>query len=362
MIDIEGLLKPISPDHPAGPDLRLAAGDLTFRRLAEYRRESDAAVDAGGEARAADWKSVVQESAKALRERSKDLELAATLTQGLVGTDGFAGLAAGLRLVRGLIDRYWETLHPGYDEGEIVLPIRARPLAWLGTSRDFLTAVKRVPLAGAPGAPARSWLDYEQSRRVDEAGTRSDQQAFRELLEAGLVTGEQWQAALVATPPAQLGATVAALRAGLAELEALVAACAGKFGDDAPAMIELRNLLGDCLGRLENVMGGETAVAARDGAGPPAQGVAGAAPASGAGNPAGAGGPITSREQAYRQLREVAEFLRRVEPHSPVALLIDRAVKWGGMPFPALLQDVVKSQEARAQIIELLGLAQEDQG
>ncbi len=147
MIDIDKLLEPISPERPAGANLRLVSGDLTFSKLAELRRETDADIDAGGEARAADWRGVVRESSVALGERSKDLELAATLTQGLVGTEGFPGLVAGLRLVRQLIERYWDSLHPGHEDGEIVLPIRARPLAWLGGSREFLTTLKRVPIA-----------------------------------------------------------------------------------------------------------------------------------------------------------------------------------------------------------------------
>jgi type VI secretion system protein ImpA len=83
--------------------------------------------------------------------------------------------------------------------------------------------------------------------------------------------------------------------------------------------------------------------------------------AGGAASAGATGGPITTRDQAYRQLREVAEFLRRTEPHSPVAPLLDRAVKWGSMSFESLVQDVVKSEDARQQIGELLGLRPTDQ-
>ncbi len=366
VIDIERLLQPIAPDAPCGPDLRLVSSDLTFGKLTELRREADAETDAGGEARTADWKGVARESEQALREKSKDLQLAAILTQGLVGTQGYPGLAAGLRLIRELIGRYWDTLHPGCEDGEIILPIRARPLAWLGSSREFLTTVKRVPMAGGGGAPARTWLDFEQSRRVDEAGTRADQQAYRELIETGLITGEQWRAALAATPPAQLAAAAGALREGLAELEALTAVCAEKFGDEAPALIELRNLLGDCLGHLEGVLSGDGAAASAGVAGAHAPGAAavvggGAVMMSGGASSGGGGGPIATREQAYQQLREVAEYLRRTEPHSPVALLIDRAVKWERLTFAALFEDVVKNREARSQLAELLGLKQENE-
>ena len=68
--------------------------------------------------------------------------------------------------------------------------------------------------------------------------------------------------------------------------------------------------------------------------GHPASQMASAAPGhTASGAPAG---PIASRDEAYRRLREVAEFLRKTEPHSPVPPLLDRAVRWGNMSFEKL--------------------------
>ena len=357
MIDLESLLLPVSAERPAGVDLRLLAGDTTFRRLAELRRDVDPTLDPEGQGRAADWSAVVRECGTNLRERSKDLELAAALTQGLARTEGFPGLAAGLRLVRELLDRFWTTLHPGCDEGEIDLAIRARWLAWLGASRDFLTAVKQIPLAGTPGESPRSLFDYEQSRRVDEAARRSDRQQYQELIDAGLITGEQWRAALVRTPPDRLATLRAAIAACLAEWAALNDACEQKFGPEAPHLLDLRNLIEECQMQLDLAAGGEQPTVAAD-----LPEAAGALPGDGGGGGAAAvGGPITNRRQAYLQLKEVADFLRRTEPHSPVSLLIERAVKWGDLPFEALFRDVVKNEDARGQVRDLFGLTPPDQ-
>ena len=40
-------------------------------------------------------------------------------------------------------------------------------------------------------------------------------------------------------------------------------------------------------------------------------------------------GDIRSRTEALAQLRAVADFFRRTEPHSPVAYLADKAATWG---------------------------------
>lgn len=69
-----------------------------------------------------------------------------------------------------------------------------------------------------------------------------------------------------------------------------------------------------------------------------------------------AGGPPRTRAQALQQLREVASYFRRTEPHSPVAYLAEKAVKWGEMPLHEWLRKVIKDQGAMSHLEELLGL------
>ncbi len=81
---------------------------------------------------------------------------------------------------------------------------------------------------------------------------------------------------------------------------------------------------------------------------------AGAPPA--AGQSAGASGDvIVQRQQALAQLRQVADFFRRTEPHSPVAYLAEKAASWGELPLHLWLRAVVKDQGTLAQLDEMLG-------
>jgi type VI secretion system protein ImpA len=73
-------------------------------------------------------------------------------------------------------------------------------------------------------------------------------------------------------------------------------------------------------------------------------------------------GPLRSRAQALQQLRDVAAFFRRTEPHSPVAYLAEKAVKWGDMPLHEWLRKVVKDQGSMSYLHELLGVEPEDGG
>ena len=221
MVDFDALMQPIDPDNPSGIDIRLDAADTTFAQLEEMRQEVDPAIDPGGQAKSADWAGVVRLAGEVLAERTKDLELAAIYTQGLAIQEGLPGLLTGLRLVRGLVTDFWETVHPGWDDGEIIEPIRARPLSWLGSAKDFQLAVKKIPLSAPIGDVPRTWFDYEQSQRVDKAAVQADQGPYQELLEAGFITGEQWRGSLAATPPERMAEVRTGLTDCLAELEEL---------------------------------------------------------------------------------------------------------------------------------------------
>ncbi len=349
MIDRERLLAPFGAEAPAGPNLRLIAGDTALAELAEFRRFEDPALDPNGRGKDADWRGASRLCQTVLGERSKDLQFAAHLTEALARTDGFAGVAAGLQLCRELLDGFWPSLHPGVEDGELVPALRSRWVSWLGSSRDFLAAIKSIPLTSGPGVPARSWQDYENSRRVDAAGLQADKKQHQELIASGLIPGAEWQAAVGATPHDRLRGTIEGIAACEEQVKLLTKTCDEKFPEDTPNLVELSNLLSECREYLAGKLGAPAAEA-------PAE-EAGAGPAAAAGTPAGGrSGPIGSRDEAFRRLREAADYLRRVEPHSPVPYLVDRAVAWGEMPFKDVIKDVLRDDKAFKSILETLGM------
>ncbi|HET9887144.1 MAG TPA: type VI secretion system protein TssA [bacterium] len=351
MIDLDRVLAPISSDAPSGKNLRFVPGDTTISSLDEMRRQEDPELDPAGKGKNADWKGVVSNSQSALAEKTKDLQIAAYLAEGLTRTQGFDGLRQGLNVLRELLGRYWDGLHPGFEDGEIVAGVRAKWLSWVGSSNDFRMAVRRVPMTGSTAGAARSWFDYEESRRVDQAALMTDKAAFNELVQTGRISGEEWRGALDSTPPAQLQAILDGVRGSSEELAELSRVCDEKFGDDAPSLLPLAELLRECQEYFERILqGGAASVEREDGAAP---GMPAAARAT---------GPISTRDQAYAHLREVADYLRRTEPHSPVSYLIDRAVRWGRLPFQDLLRDVLKhNEDARTTVLETLGLAEPEE-
>ncbi len=126
----------------------------------------------------------------------------------------------------------------------------------------------------------------------------------------------------------------------LMELERIVDR---RLGADGPGFSAARDALQSTI-RTVAPMGGTAALAG---------GAATTDAATGAAT-VDANGRLTSRQQALAQLRLVADFFRRTEPHSPVAYLADKAAKWGEMPLHIWLRAVIKDPNAIAGIEELL--------
>jgi len=112
---LEQLLLPISDVCPQGEDLTYSA---LFDEIREARRADEPALAQGDWETApkrAEWARVGQLCEEALCRRSKDLQIAAWYAEALARIEGFDGLTIGLRLVTGLLQRYWDIGYPSWN-------------------------------------------------------------------------------------------------------------------------------------------------------------------------------------------------------------------------------------------------------
>ena len=341
MVEFEKLLAPISGEFPAGVDLREQPADLTFQQLEEERTEVPPEEDPTGAGRTPKWEKVAARCEETLSTTSKDLQIAGWLAEALASLHGFEGLHSGLRLVTELTGKFWEQIHPGLGpEGKIVLPVRARPLSWLGNSKDFLRSAARCPIVAAgEGQRALSWEDYKRSDLVDEKRVLKDQSQYQDLLALGFIDGEQWLGRLGALSGAELSETLGHVVRCREVLEELRALTDKQFGsDEAPNLVGLATLLLDIREYLEGrIPSGEESADSLEGA-------------------AAGGGPSGGREDALRRLAEAAEYFRRAEPHSPIPYLIDRAIRWARLPLMDVLEDFIHDANSLAKIQDHLGI------
>jgi type VI secretion system protein ImpA len=72
--------------------------------------------------------------------------------------------------------------------------------------------------------------------------------------------------------------------------------------------------------------------------------------------PAHTARPVNSRAEAIDRLREIARYFRAHEPHSPAALLAERAARWAETPLEDWLAEVIKDKAALEKLREQLGI------
>lgn len=112
VIDIEPLLAKISPEAPSdGNNQQIDSALVVLERKVESISTSDEDDKSG---RKGEWREI-QKTALELSTRTHDLRVAMLLTQALLHSDGIIGFHDGLKLLQGLIERYWDTLHPQLD-------------------------------------------------------------------------------------------------------------------------------------------------------------------------------------------------------------------------------------------------------
>lgn len=364
-IDIEALLRPISEENPSGENLQYSG---VYDEIREAQRADDD-LSRGSwqqELKVADWRKVIQLATPALETQTKDLQIGAWLSEALVKQHGFAGMRDSLRMMSGLHDKFWETLFPEIDEGD--LEARANALEFM--DRRTARALKETALTNGDNLTYFKWeesksfdipenadaLEYDQKNKVDELRQRA--------AEENRVTSEMWRKAKNQGNRAFYEGIFKTLDECWEEFKALDAVMDEKFGSQTPGLNSLKKSLDDVHTLVKQIVSEKRELepdaveavettdeeAATDGAS-----VGGTAVAT-------SGGALKNRQDALRRLTEVAEFFRQSEPHSPVSYLVQRAVKWGNMQLDDWLQEVIKDEATLGQVKEVLGVGSPPSG
>jgi type VI secretion system protein ImpA len=357
----DDLLNPIPGENPAGADLRY---DPLYDKVKEARREDDDAPQGEWERprKTADWNAVIKLAGDALATKTKDLQLAAWLTEAMLRKEGYAGLSGGLALLRGYLEKYWDTVYPELEDGDAEL--RAAPLEWVGTRFDL--AVKSVPL----NKGGHDFFRYKESRAIpSEAEAEADDsklKARRAALEDNKVPPEVFDKSFEGTPKVWYRQLAGDLAGALAGVEALNELAGEKFGSDSPNLIPLRESLTEVQHTvhqlLEKKLIAEPDPVEETPAYAAAEGGPSGPPGTGAGGPGGppsalAAEPVDKNDAANRVIG-AARFLRKNDPTSPTSYLMLRALRWGELraqganPDPRLLD--APSAQARTQLKTLM--------
>ena len=361
----EDLLHPISAEKPGGDDIRY---EPIFNEIRQARIEEDdlPSGDWSRERKTADWPKVIKLSTDAISTRSKDLQLAAWLTEAMLKREGLKGLSASLDFVGDLVDGFWDHLHPELEE-EDDLEFRAAPLDWVG---QYLASEVRLTPITAEGHTLFDQADATAVGYEGDADSSDKKKARAAAIEEGKLPPEELDEAVESTTKAWYKDVMAGIDGSLAALDRLDSVGHERFGIEAPRLSPLREALEavrqavdpflqkkleEDPDPVEIELPDETA--GEEGA----ESGSGAAPASDGAASGSISAVPKSRAEAEARVAAAAAFLRREDPTDPAPYLLLRGFRWGELRLrspdvdPRLLAAPPTDQRARLRSLLLDG-------
>ncbi len=345
-LETELLLSPISEEAPCGENLEydLAFGEM--ERAAEGKPEQQFGdkIIPGEDP---DWRDL-ERKCVALLDRTKDLRIIVHLARAELNTEGFAGFADCLALLRGYIEDFWETVHPQLDPDDDNDPaFRVNTLSQLCDGETTLRLLSRAPLVRSPAFGSFGLHDIEAA---NEPHGEDDSERLEMLT---------IEAAFLNSDVEELQATAAVVRGAIEDVAALESRLTENVGVAQAAsfepLVRMLKQADQVLATQLSRRGVDDSSAAEDGEA--GAGEAGGAPAENAAAPQRLTGEITSREDVLRALDKICEYYDRFEPSSPLPLLLKRCKRLATKSFLEIIRDL--TPDAFSQAESLAGLSHE---
>ena len=296
--------------------------------------------------------------------------MAAWLTEAWTHLHGLAGLRAGIRLVHELLQTYWEGVYPRQDEdGDY--DARAATLVWMNETLPLTLRLHVSLLQWPDRKPAAICLeDWNKAPLVTSPAKGSDSD---EPNPAAIPSREK-MTAMVTSAPSDMLAQRDLMQTCIDDWRKLDGFVDTRFGNQAPSLSRVIDNLTLVNRAIVSMLSNHPAASAQ-----PVQAISGQVMNSDVSkDPINTGddsvcitdvlqpiapiltmGSIQSRADAYRLLEGVADYLQRIEPHSPTPYLVRRAVGWGQMPLPDLMREVMREEGDLHKFFAMLGLKAE---
>ncbi len=372
-VDIEpdDFRSPISGESPCGENLQTSeegrAARSSLRDLREEarrieRRADDGDTSEGGwpAARGA-WAKMRDGGLEILRNRSRDLDIAAMTIEALARTDGFLGLAAGFAMTRAMVESSWHDLFPipdpedGPADEEAVVEERTLPLQRLvGIDSEglLIPAILHIPLTQSRSDEQYALCHWRSSR--DLVNEKSEEK-LKLAVERGAVSPSQFEQAVASTPLPHMKEVYRELCQAAEQWERLSdSVSSGSNGTAVLPAGPIRDLFEECDAAIRTFA--PAAIPAPEQAG--IDGGDAAADGSEARDGGGGGRPgaPTGRGDALQQLESIADFFERHDPHSLIGAQIRNVVRLGRLPREAYYRELLRDESALALLFRAAGM------
>lgn len=384
-MDFNQLLEPIAGESAVGCYLKddrsvyrglrntFNAAQSSFRRLIET---PDSSTDeALFEENQNNWQAVNEACWQALTEKSKDVEIVCWWTMSLVfQRDSITKVAAALELLPQFFEQFWPDVQPFLPEAKL----KANSPEELKSLRAEFQLKPIIQLLGESAGSGLLYMPLQMLALVGEI----DHGQYLSATKAGKLA-ELKQQAQKEFPEYKEDITSTVIALDLAiqsmdKLDAWLKHTATEMGIAVISCQFLKSNLTDCLSAIKYLVADSYPVwpldksSQPDNQAPAEVSEPETMPTPSNNNDIEQAAPVqqqavvthhvatvglTSRDQAFQELRKIADYFSKYEPHSPVSFLIEKAIRWGYMPLPELMQELTSGNDkALAQINLVTGI------
>lgn len=336
MADWLDLLNEISSDKPCGDHLEYDPAYLDLAKNIEGKPEDPLT---GEKAQPPVWRDV-QKDATALLLRTKDLQVVLYLLRALIPLEGVVGLRDGLKLLDGLLEKYWECIHPVLDPDDNLDPTsRVNIIEELS---NFDVVLRPLNLAALVDSKAAGRFCL---RDIQLATDKIDLPAGSTKPDINII-----KAAFMDVPVEVLRGTDQAIKESSVILEHLDSFVNEKVGiGNGPDLSAIKSLLkeirvvfdqfaSDLLAKdaSQEMDGGDVTGEQASSTSPSPRQQAGV-------------GVITSRHDVLKTLDLICKYYAEHEPSSPVPIFLERAKHLVTADFMQIVQNLLPDAVSQLQ-------------
>lgn len=339
MADLLDILNEISSENPCGDHLEY---DPAYLDLAKNIAGKPDDPITGEKAQPPNWRDI-QKDALALLRRTKDLQIVLYLLRALIHLEGLLGFRDGLKLLDGLLGKYWESIHPVLDPDDDLDPTaRVNIIEELIDFDAVLRPLSLIALVDSKAAGRFCLRDIHiATDKIDlpEGATKTDVNIIK--------------AAFLDVPSEVLTAAYQAIIESAAILQQLDGFVSEKVGiGNGPDLSAIKSLLKDIRNVFDQFAGTDLAgdVGELNEGGDIDAEQAGSMPA--ASRQQTAVGVIASRQDVMKTLDLICKYYADNEPSSPVPMFLQRAKHLVTADFMQIVQNLLPDAVSQLEVIK----------
>jgi type VI secretion system ImpA family protein len=384
--NLEDFLKNISSEDPAGPSLRY---EIVYDEIRLSRQEDDPRLSMGvwtTDLKRADWGKIESLCSDALITKSKDLQIAAWLTESWTSLEGIEGYIRGIRLFSSLCETFWKLIHPQPQEGG---DIENRLMIFEWMDMAFSSRLLLVPLTQPKFEQTSFGLGFYKSAQHNDAtqkrAEKTGNSSSSKDPSKAMGTTEEFQRSLSQTPDDYLSKNQKNMAEALRTTQNLKDVLSTLLGADSPSFSQIFGTLKEMERILtttlqtrnppppiqepapETINAPASDMSALENAAPSSPPETSAQPAPPA--PATVRTPspkdhpkempsekldLKTRDDAYRQLAIIATFLEQNDPHSFASQLLRQLIRWQNKNVLDIFGEIAQSPQEFEILMKIL--------